>query len=114
MRCSKCGTDNREARKFCAECGASFLMSAKCPRCGAANEPGEKFCGECGASLAVGASGSTAPPAAEGSDLVRPDRSRSHINFAERMRVQAGADTPIDGERKTVTALFADIKARWS
>ncbi|MGZ6240997.1 MAG: zinc-ribbon domain-containing protein [Candidatus Binataceae bacterium] len=22
MRCSKCGTENRAGRKFCAECGA--------------------------------------------------------------------------------------------
>src|SRR5713101_778196 len=48
-RCSKCGTDNREGRKFCADCGAPMI--AACPRCGAANLPGEKFCGECGAAL---------------------------------------------------------------
>src|SRR5712691_1762075 len=49
MRCSKCGGDNREGRKFCAQCGAA--MAAKCARCGAPNEPGEKFCGDCGAPL---------------------------------------------------------------
>src|SRR5712691_1212140 len=49
MRCSKCGTDNREGRKFCADCGAPMI--AACPRCGASSQPGEKFCGECGAAL---------------------------------------------------------------
>src|SRR5215510_10006675 len=49
MRCSKCGTDNREGRKFCTQCGSA--LAAKCPRCGAAIEPAEKFCGECGAAL---------------------------------------------------------------
>src|SRR6266852_3405080 len=49
MRCSKCGSDNREERKFCASCGAPILAS--CPKCGASNQPGERFCGECGAAL---------------------------------------------------------------
>jgi len=49
MRCSKCGADNRQGRKFCAECGAP--LAATCAKCGAVNEPNEKFCGECGAAL---------------------------------------------------------------
>src|SRR6516225_3340745 len=50
MRCSKCGSDNREGRKFCTNCGTS--LPASCPKCGAAIQPDEKFCGECGAGLA--------------------------------------------------------------
>jgi predicted ATPase/class 3 adenylate cyclase len=50
MRCSKCGSDNRTGRKFCADCGAPII--AACPRCSACNQPNEKFCGECGAALA--------------------------------------------------------------
>src|SRR5712692_10565626 len=49
MRCSKCGSDNRAERKFCASCGAPILAS--CPKCGASNHPGERFCGECGTAL---------------------------------------------------------------
>ena len=49
MDCHKCGADNRESRRFCAECGAPIL--AACPDCGFANEPAEKFCGGCGTSL---------------------------------------------------------------
>jgi predicted ATPase/class 3 adenylate cyclase len=49
MRCAKCGADNREARKFCATCGAPLTLA--CPRCGASNQPEDKFCGECGAGL---------------------------------------------------------------
>ena len=51
MTCPSCGTENREGRKFCSECGTS--LASGCPACGAANEPGEKFCGECGATLAL-------------------------------------------------------------
>src|SRR5690242_16010739 len=52
MTCASCGADNREGRKFCAECGSPLAQG--CPACGAANEPGEKFCGECGTRLTAG------------------------------------------------------------
>jgi hypothetical protein len=34
MRCSSCGSENREGRKFCAGCGAT--LSLACAACGAA------------------------------------------------------------------------------
>ena len=49
MRCAKCSIENREGRKFCAECGAA--LNVRCRSCGAENEPAEKFCGKCGAAL---------------------------------------------------------------
>ncbi|HXZ88500.1 MAG TPA: zinc-ribbon domain-containing protein, partial [Candidatus Binataceae bacterium] len=94
MRCSKCATENREGRKFCADCGAP--LQALCPKCGAANEPGEKFCGDCGSALTSPAP--DAPAAAKKSD-------DSRIRIAA-----ASAAENLEGERKTVTALFADIK----
>ena len=96
MRCAKCATENRDGRKFCAECGAP--LNARCASCGAENEPTEKFCGECGAALAGKAQAVSAkPPAA------KPAAPEIHITPAE------ASDVP-EGERKTVTALFADIK----
>src|SRR5215469_4131130 len=92
MHCGKCGSDNREGRKFCAECGTA--LAAKCPRCGASNEPSEKFCGECGARLR--ASASQAPT--QKSD-------EPQIRISDRPAAEN-----LEGERKTVTALFADIK----
>jgi hypothetical protein len=82
MQCPKCGTDNREGRKFCAECGAP--MNVRCPSCGAENEPAEKFCGECGAPLSapISPSVSATPP------------------------VQA---REIPGERRHLTILFCDL-----
>ena len=99
MRCSKCGSDNRETRKFCAQCRTP--LAAKCARCGASNELGEKFRGDCGSSLAAGA-----PNA--GAEGVRREKPQADIQFA--VRVNESADATLDGERKTVTALFADIK----
>ncbi|MDJ0961235.1 MAG: adenylate/guanylate cyclase domain-containing protein [Acidimicrobiia bacterium] len=49
MRCDSCGTENREARRFCRECGAALTIT--CAGCDAANEGGDKFCGSCGAAL---------------------------------------------------------------
>jgi class 3 adenylate cyclase len=90
MHCSRCGAENREGAKFCKECAAPIL--AKCPHCGAASQPGSKFCEERAAPLIA------APPP---SDHARP---------LIRIMAEGGAAPPTDGERKTVTALFADIK----
>ncbi|MDP9180990.1 MAG: protein kinase, partial [Chloroflexota bacterium] len=59
MTCSRCGQENREGRRFCAQCGGS--LASACPSCGAANEPDERFCGDCGKPLSTG---TTAAPAA--------------------------------------------------
>src|SRR6516225_4037784 len=91
MRCSKCTADNREGRKFCAQCGSP--LAAKCSSCGASNEPGERFCGECSAAL-------VAPTAAGPKKSEQPQ-----IQVAE-----ASAPENLEGERKTVTTLFADIQ----
>ena len=93
MGCTKCGADNREGRRFCAQCGAP--MVAKCARCGASNEAGEKFCGDCGNPLTVSSSPSPSVVTARGSIRVAPESSSQEA---------------VEGERKTVTALFADIK----
>ncbi len=49
MRCTGCGQENRDGRKFCASCGAALPLA--CSECGFANEAGERFCGGCGRAL---------------------------------------------------------------
>ena len=98
MRCTKCGTESTSSRKFCAACGNP--LSRRCPKCGAENAPASAFCEDCGAALG----GRTAPAATSSPQAVSP---------APGIRVtpeQPGASTALEGERKTVTALFADIK----
>ncbi|HYK63602.1 MAG TPA: adenylate/guanylate cyclase domain-containing protein, partial [Patescibacteria group bacterium] len=97
MRCASCGTENPAGMKFCGNCGSA--LRARCPRCGRENPPEFKFCGECGVGLtstpeAVTSATSPSPPAA------------SQV----RVRLEQQAGDEVDGERKTVTALFADIK----
>ncbi len=98
MHCTKCGTDSREGRRFCGQCGQPLKLV--CPACGAGNEPGERFCGDCGAALVVHAQPSI-------------DQPHKATSTAPEIRVtleQPEASTMAEGERKTVTALFADIK----
>jgi class 3 adenylate cyclase len=93
MRCSKCGTESKTGKKFCAVCGSP--ISNRCPKCGAENAPSSAFCEDCGTALAPNTAPSTSPPRGSASD-VRVAESASPEN--------------LEGERKTVTALFVDIK----
>jgi len=83
--------------KFCGNCAAA--LRNRCPRCGLENPPEFKFCGGCGIALtpATEATASAKPP----SPLVAP---------AVRVRSEQAPAEALEGERKTVTALFADIK----
>jgi class 3 adenylate cyclase len=89
MSCSKCGADNPAGKKFCGDCGAP--LANLCAKCGADNPAGKRFCGECGAPL--------------GAQAAQKRTGDASIGLVE----TAAADN-LEGERKTVTALFADIK----
>jgi class 3 adenylate cyclase/tetratricopeptide (TPR) repeat protein len=91
MRCSKCGAQGTSGRKFCPECGSP--LSNLCAKCGADNSPSAKFCEDCGAAF-----GAPATVAVKKFD-------EAQIRVAE-----TSDPENLDGERKTVTALFADIK----
>jgi class 3 adenylate cyclase/predicted ATPase len=97
MRCSKCTAENRDGRKFCAECG--MPLNPRCASCGAENEPTEKFCGECGVAVV----GQVQAASANTSATKNPFPGK-------RVATEVPADDQLNGERKTVTALFADIK----
>src|SRR6266852_4211973 len=98
MRCTKCGTESTTSRKFCAACGSA--LSRRCPKCGAENAPSSAFCEDCGAALA-----GNAASAAAGSPQAASTAPHIHVTPE-----QQDPSKTIDGERKTVTALFADIK----
>ena len=95
MFCPSCKHENRADRKFCVHCGAGLELT--CRSCGASAQPGERFCGECG----------TARRDREGSDPARP--SLLHPQ-APRREDPALAQSALEGERKQVTVLFADVK----
>ena len=95
MKCPRCQHDNPAGQKFCGECGVQ--LTSVCPACRAANPPGQKFCGGCGAPLtqAVTAAKFTSP------------ESYTPKHLAEKILHSKSA---LEGERKQVTVLFADMK----
>ena len=93
MQCPRCQYENPAGQKFCGDCGAR--LAASCAACGAANPSGQKFCGECGAALSPAARQSVTPDAYTPKHLV------------EKILTSKSA---LEGERKQVTVLFADLK----
>ncbi len=91
MRCSKCRTENNDDALFCEQCGARLELS--CPACGAPVNRGARFCRKCGKQVGEPATADEHSPAP-----------------VVRINVEQSGSEVIDGERKTVTALFADIK----
>jgi len=94
MRCPSCNYDNPADALFCEGCGAKLELI--CPACKASVTPGASFCKKCGTAI-----GPTKP--AVSTTISSP---KSQIIVA----ADGAASETIDGERKTVTALFADIK----
>ncbi len=111
MQCAKCGVNNRNHAKFCEECGTALTLA--CPQCGVPVGVGKKFCGDCGASLFA------APiTSAQLSSVGAESRRRSPIaspapasytppHLASRIRSGRAA---LEGARKIITVLFADIQ----
>ena len=96
--------ENRDGRRFCAKCGAPLTLA--CGACGFANEPGEDFCGGCGAPLAVASSTPEPMPSAPVPRFTSPE-TYTPQHLAERIMSSRGT---LEGERKQVTVLFADLK----
>jgi class 3 adenylate cyclase len=94
MRCPRCGFENPEGMKFCGQCASP--LDRRCPHCGFANPPGFAFCGQCATSL-------TAPPAASPPQV---PLSYTPKHLAEKI---LASRTALEGERKQVTVLFADV-----
>src|SRR5262245_2518310 len=119
MKCGSCGFANPEGMKFCEECGMKLVLA--CPSCGREVRPTAKFCGECGTPLTEQSriqsptnAGATPQTSDASHQTLKPKpvsytpRHLAERILAEREAMEArGAP---DGERKSITALFADIK----
>ena len=98
MQCPRCRHENEAGAKFCEECAASLART--CANCGRQLSPRAKFCPEC----AHPTERSAAPPQARrfGSPEVYTPK-----HLAEKILTSRSA---LEGERKQVTVLFADLK----
>src|SRR5262249_39820985 len=95
MRCARCQAQNREGIRFCEDCGGR--LEAICSACGSGVLPGKRFCGSCGA-----------PVVAEPSDgRFATPQAYTPKHLAEKILTSKAA---LEGERKQVTVLFADLK----
>jgi Double zinc ribbon len=92
-RCPQCGHENPFGARFCNGCG-SRLETVRAG-CGQANPPASRFCNGCGQPLG-GATASTSTPA-----------SYTPKHLAEKIRTSRAT---LEGGRKQVTVLFADLK----
>jgi class 3 adenylate cyclase/tetratricopeptide (TPR) repeat protein len=94
MSCPQCQHPNPATAKFCNNCGAKLELA--CAACGHGNASGSRFCSECGEALkAAGAPPRAAP------------KSYTPQHLAARILTSRGA---LEGERKHVTVLLADLK----
>jgi class 3 adenylate cyclase len=95
MRCPRCQQENPPQAKFCLECATPLAL--RCANCGTQIPSGAKFCIEC--ATPVGAPGSPARFASP--ETYTPK------HLAEKILTSKAA---LEGERKLVTVLFADLK----
>ena len=96
VQCLRCQHENPPASNFCLGCGAPLGLA--CPSCRADLPPGSKFCNKCGTPV----SGQVSPgPPSPSPDAYTPR------HLAERILSSKSA---LEGERKQVTVLFADLK----
>src|SRR5690242_3120198 len=97
MQCPRCQQENSSEARFCNSCGAGLELI--CPSCHHSNPAGSLFCNRCAASLG-------APPTPAGPQFASPE-SYTPKHLAEKILTSRAA---LEGERKHVTVLFADMK----
>jgi len=96
MKCPKCQFDNPEGMQFCGQCAAK--LERICPQCNFPNPPEFKFCGKCAHDLRE-------PKATPPIDYSRPQTYTPKF-LADKILTTRSA---LEGERKLVTVLFADV-----
>src|SRR5262245_23002932 len=93
MTCPRCYAETRETLRFCEDCGSR--LTPTCSQCGAELAPGKRFCGSCGT------------PARQSPASTFSPASYTPKHLAEKILI---SKTALEGERKQVTVLFADLK----
>jgi class 3 adenylate cyclase/tetratricopeptide (TPR) repeat protein len=96
MQCPRCQHENPPQSKFCFECGARLALT--CGICGTEIPAGAKFCNQCGQPVAL-----SSPPQPR---FATPE-AYTPRHLAEKILTSKAA---LEGERKQVTVLFADLK----
>ena len=98
LKCPGCQQENRAAARFCEQCGARLARA--CVGCGAELSASARFCPECGRPVA----GPEPSPVTSRFDSLE---SYTPKHLAEKILTSKAS---LEGERKQVTVLFADLK----
>ncbi|MGH8455075.1 MAG: ATP-binding protein, partial [Nevskiales bacterium] len=98
MNCPVCGHANRDQAHFCETCASPLRLT--CRSCSAELRPQARFCDQCGTAV-------EAAPALSRARPPRATRDYTPRHLAEKILTSRSA---IEGERKRVTVLFADMK----
>lgn len=98
MECPRCSAQNRNGAQFCRQCGLPF--EGVCPACGATLQVASQFCDTCGASLPSALTATSKPSRFSSPGSYTPR------HLAEKILTSRSA---LEGERKQVSVLFADI-----
>ncbi len=95
VQCPQCQGENPPQARFCLECGARLALT--CAHCGTELPAHARFCLQCGQPARAGTALAPAPA----------PQSYTPRHLAERILTSRAA---LEGERKQVTVLFADLK----
>jgi Double zinc ribbon/Adenylate and Guanylate cyclase catalytic domain len=97
MKCLACQHDNTLTAKFCQECGAKLAHA--CAACNTVLDAAAKFCPECGAP-------------AGGMSRIADHVNRRVADYTPKHLADKilQSKSALEGERKQVTVLFADIQ----
>src|SRR5262245_19469198 len=99
MQCPRCQQENPSGSNFCLACGTRLALT--CASCGTELPIGSRFCNKCGTPLAEATPNGTAHSVFSSPESYTPK------HLAEKILISKAA---LEGERKQVTVLFADLK----
>ena len=97
MKCPKCQHENTVSAKFCEECAVPLAPDRICANCGSEVPSTAKFCAQCG---------HPQKPVTDDPRFASP-KSYTPKHLADKILNSRAA---LEGERKLVTVLFADIR----
>ncbi len=96
LSCPQCAAENPSESRFCEACGTNLAQT--CGGCGASLSANARFCRQCGRAVAEAA--------AAGARFASP-QAYTPKHLADKILTARGA---VQGERKQVTVLFADVQ----
>lgn len=99
MQCTACKHENPADSRFCGGCGAK--LAETCPSCHHVNPADSRFCNKCSATLGQA-------PASTPSARFSTPQDYTPRHLVEKILSSRQA---LEGERKQVTVLFADMKS---